>query len=767
MSKCRYLAALFVLVPALVMAAPAVSPEGKKVGGVEVVSGSPQDVENAQMVARRLQTRVGERFEQNEFDADLKQLSQQYERIEPVVEVRDNEVYVTLKVWPRPVIRDIVWAGNCHIAAKKLNRELGIKSGEVFDRTAFQKGFHKVKGYYIQKGYYDSQLDYRIVPVEGGVNIEIDVCEGKVGRIRKIVWRGFCSEEETALEEILITQEYSYFVSWLTEWGTYRPDVMEHDRMQVLRYLQDKGYADARVTVTTEETPRKNRIVVIFCADRGEMYHFGEVKVKGDLIFNPSLVAAQVSAQPEGHFSPDALHASVTRLTNLYGAKGYIEPQIQYQLHLRPEERLYDVEFTVEPGEVYKVGMVCISGNHQTQTRVILHESLVVPGEVFDIRKLKATEERLTNVGYFKSVRVYTSPTTEPALGPEYRDVHIEVEEESTGNLSVFAGFSTIDQVFGGGELTERNFDFKGIPTIFQKGGRGLRGAGEYFQARIQVGMKETTYLVKWTKPYFFDSRWIFGFDLEQSYNRQYSDQYQLDNTSGLFHATYPWNDYVRFGTLYRIRWSHEKTGQPQLQQANALISAVGGSVTYDSTNHMTHPTAGTRSELLLELAGVGGDNRFISTAYLNSIYVPIIRHLTLKWRADLRFLQPYGGQEREDIARAERLFLGGETTVRGYRSFIIGPKKHGAPIGGLSSILLSEEAQYRFARWIATLVFVDAGMVSKEPWDVKAFRVSAGFGARLEVLPSMPLTLGMGWPLNARRDSDIQRFFFAVGARF
>jgi outer membrane protein insertion porin family len=359
------------------------------------------------------------------------------------------------------------------------------------------------------------------------------------------------------------------------------------------------------------------------------------------------------------------------------------------------------------------------------------------------------------------------------------------VEEDNTGNMSIFAGFSTLDQIFGGGELVERNFNYRGIPRIFRDGLSALRGGGEYAQAKITVGQKETSYLLKWTKPYFNDTRWIVGLDLENSNNRQYSEDYQIDNTSAMFHATYPYNDFVKFGTLYRIRWTYVKAGHeaPDVlvdSKRQDLISAAGGSVSYDSTNHMTHPTCGTRSELLFEVAGLGGDSEFLSYSYLNSIYIPIVRNLTLKFRADARFLQAFAGTEknipndrnvegRRVIPLAERLFLGGETTVRGYRPFSIGPKfDHSVdPSGGASSVLLSEELQYRFGRPLATFVFLDAGMVSRKSWSVEQFRLSTGVGIRLEVLPSMPLTIGMGWPLNAESDADIQRFFFAVGARF
>ena len=153
--------------------------------------------------------------------------------------------------------------------------------------------------------------------------------------------------------------------------------------------------------------------------------------------------------------------------------------------------------------------MVRVFGNSQTEANVILRESLLVPGETFDGAKLKATQSRLENMGYFKSVNVYAVRTTDDqALGENYRDVYIEVEETTTGNISLFFGFSSADDAFGGLDLSESNFNYKGIPRVFKDGLSSLRGGGEYAHARASFGSKQRTYTVSWLNPYFRDTLW-------------------------------------------------------------------------------------------------------------------------------------------------------------------------------------------------------------------------------------------------------------------
>ena len=142
-------------------------------------------------------------------------------------------------------------------------------------------------------------------------------------------------------------------------------------------------------------------------------------------------------------------------IKDLYGRKGHIDANVQYETHLVSTEPVYNVNYQIDEGEQYKIGMVRVFGNVQTQAHVILRESLLVPGETFDGAKLKATQSRLENIGYFKSVNVYAVRTTDDqALGDNYRDVYIEVEETTTGNVSLFFGFSSADNLFGGLDLS-------------------------------------------------------------------------------------------------------------------------------------------------------------------------------------------------------------------------------------------------------------------------------------------------------------------------
>jgi len=738
---------------------------------------------NDAAVKTKLQTKVGLIFSQNEFDQDLKNLALEYDKIEPDVDVVNNEIVITLKIWIKPTVHSIAFCGNNRVKTSKLEKELGLKLGALFERDEFLTKLNKVKMYYLKKGYFESQLCYELIPVEGGsqVDVVINIEEGCAGHIYNIVFQGTTPAEECELRELLMTKTYNRFLSWYNGCGCFHPDLIDRDRMILLDYYQNRGFADANITFCVEETANANKIIIVITVDKGAFYTFGHVSFEGNSIFCNEDIEAYFKYATGDPFSPEKVRNTAREIRDLYGASGYIEANIDFQLRLHPDCPIYDVLVTIDEGEQYCVGMIRVFGNQCTQTKVILNESLLCPGEVFNMKKLEGTEERLGNTGYFKEVNVYAvGASTDDS---NYRDVYVEVDEADTGNLGIFLGANSLDSIFGGIDITEKNFDICGLPRIFRRGPFSLRGRGEFLHLKLNIGKRMTSYLLQWTQPYFLDTPWIVGFDLEKNDNRMLSRGYELKTYGGNVHGIYIWNEFLKYDIHYRARHTRvsvrdsENLQLEEQAKITGLVSAVGATAIYDSTNNPRRPCSGLRSRLSYELAGVGGNFDFMKLGYLNSFYYPMSKKGVFKLRADLQFIHTYGHTHPTGMPLSERLFLGGETTVRGYKNFIIGPKfGSNEPAGGMSSYLISEEFQYNLVKspCIDGFVFMDAGYVSLSQFSIGRPAASVGFGLRVEVMRNMPLTMGLGYPIhpieildNGQRFNNAQRFFFSIGGCF
>jgi len=276
------------------------------------------------------------------------------------------------------------------------------------------------------------------------------------------------------------------------------------------------------------------------------------------------------------------------------------------------------------------------------------------------------------------------------------------------------------------------------------------------------------------------DSLWIVGFDLEQSEARFMSTIYKTKSFSYLLHAKYPINEYLRFGLHYRIRAPNaEATNKfylvtvPHLAsdiRNKGLLSGVGALIGYDSTDRPVGPTSGFRSRLETECLGLGGDYYLISFGYINAWFTPLSKNSFFRSRADFRYIVPFGSTSYGHMPIDERLFLGGESVVRGYRPYTIGPKYPGTnqPRGGLSLNLISLEYIYQWTPRFEGFVFFDAGQLTQSVLNFGGLKTSVGFGFKIAVFDSVPpITLGYGFPINPKGRREVKRFFFAMGAGF
>ncbi len=798
----KFLAAI---APLLLITAPmksifAASPaseiyENKRVGKIAIViENLPRGATfNQERVLAKLRTKSGDPFSQLTFDRDLKTLSEEYDRAVPTMETSQGEVYITIKLWQKPMIRAISWSGNGKVKTHKLQKELGIKAHTVFNREDFNKAFNKVKEFYVKKGYFDSQLEYKLIPYgnTNEVDVEITVHEGNSGHIKKICFNGFKKHEESRILEFMTTKKYNFFTSWITGTGNYHDEALEHDKLVIVNYLQNEGFADARVNIQVKET-EEGRLEISINADKGELFHFGDITVSGNELLTEEQIEKAMIIKDGSIFSPEKLRDSVQNIKDLYGKDGYIETDVHYTLHLSRSVPVYNIDIQISEGDQFKIGLIRVLGNSSTNKNVILRESLLVPGEVFDTRRLKVTQQRLEAMGYFKSVNVYPVKTPEDQeLGENYRDVIIEVEETTTGSLSLFFGFSTVDDLFGGLDLAENNFDHRGLTKWWREGMSSFRGAGEYAHARVQIGKKQQSYTIAWMDPYFRDTLWRFGFDLNYSKTGLQSDDYYVNAYGGSIFASYPLTAYWTYGTNLRFRKNITHVDEKKLSydaikelRNNGYVTGISNSISYDSRDNAFKPHRGFYSSTQVEIGAVmlkQKENKssntifpFIKASYLNAYYYPVWRKGTLKLRWDFKFLFPFAEGSAENLPISEKFFLGGETSVRGYKPYILGPhfdndkgKEKDDPTGGLSSALLSIEYNQNIFRMLDLFTFFDGGSISADQFDVPSLRMSWGVGARIELGNRVPIMLGLGFPINPERKDDKKNFFISMGGQF
>ncbi len=778
------------------------SPEGLPVHSIrmEVVGDKEAGLESdTQVLLKNLKTQERDVFSQTEFDQDLKILAKEFDKVEPSISIQGHEVDIVIKVWRKPLIMSLTMSGNTAFETKKLMKEGDLQEKNLLDRQSFFKSIQKIRAYYVKKGYFEVEISPDIIDRGSGtVDIILHIREGRAGFIEKIRFHNLSKKERNDIRDKMMTQEYSFFFSWLTNQGTYYTDVFRQDEMMILSHIQNEGYLDAKVSSKISQSKKdKDRIVIDIDIDKGQKYFLGNITFEAHQnIYTPEQLLAKTGLKTGEAYSPDAIRFATKKIYDAYGAKGYIDSMVMPDMKLANQEtdqnlikdlttplsRTYDVTFRVQQGKCYRVGLIRIIGNNKTDASVILHETPLIPGSTFDSTLLSKTEERLRNIGYFKSVNVYAVKSDQQQIDSvPLRDIHIEVEENpTTAQFSAYAGYNTTESVAGGFNVSESNFKMAGISDVPSKGIRALRGGGEYIGFNATIGAKQRSYTLSWTKPYFLDTKWVFGVDLQKMDNSFAANDYTIKSKQATFSLKKPLNAFLSFGTHYRLHNAEiDLRGIKNIPRNRELIresknggtiSAVGVSLNYDSTNHPVNPNTGLKSALTLEYAGLFGDHHFSTLGYLNTMYFPCTESGVFKLKGNVQLIKTMFGTTAKQLPMDERLYLGGEGTVRGYRYNTVGPAfkdVNHTPRGGLTSVLLSGEYEHRMIKRLSSFVFADAGNVWWKTLEVGSLRYSVGFGIKFYITENAPLTLGYGFPLNPERKQNTQRFYFSIGASF
>jgi outer membrane protein insertion porin family len=396
------------------------------------------------------------------------------------------------------------------------------------------------------------------------------------------------------------------------------------------------------------------------------------------------------------------------------------------------------------------VERINITGNVRSAEKILRREIPMAEGDLFTSQKLERARQKLVNLGYFESVKA----TTAAGSAPSKIVVSIEVTEKPTGLFSIGGGFSSADGFLGTVDLSQRNFLGRGWEVFLR-----LRGG-----SRTQQGV------IGFTEPWLFDRPLSAGFDLFST-RRVFSD-YTVDSLGGDLRLSHPILEFSRWHLSYRL--SRDNISDVSSSASKALLDAEGATVTSlvegalsrDTRDNVFEPTRGSRSGLVVDVAGLGGDSRFMKIVGDTSYFHPVLWGTVLGARLEGGYGFGFGDKE---LPLFERFFLGGPNSIRSRKTRNIGPRDgSGTVIGGSSELLLNVEYLVPVYDKIRAALFFDAGNAYGfgTSFDLTDTREAAGFGIRW-FSPFGPIRVDYGFNLDRKKGESGSQFHFSAGTPF
>ena len=734
-------------------------PAKRIVRSVQVIAAGGAQIDEGRIKAN-MGTREGAPFEEEAVERDIKNLyaTGLVETVDISTQDVRGGVDVIVKVTGRGAIGEVVFEGNTIFKSDKLRKEIEVKVNDPVEESKLFTGANKIREMYSKKGFADVGVEYQMqsLPTAGFVRVVYLITEGARGIINDIRFEGLTAVKESALRAKLSLKEKRAWHLWGKS-GKLNNDDLQEDIRTVERAVQDEGYVYAKVVQVRREPIKGDRVDLVFVVEEGKQYSVSDVAIEGNTVFtgdelNPALIMEGGAA-----YSATDISSDEKMLGEYYGSRGYADARIDTSVIPSGQDAVR-ILYRITEGEKSYIRKINIEGNTKTQDKVIRRELAFAPGEEFNTVRIEKSRSRLSNMGYFSAVDFRNNATGTPG----YKDIDITVTEQSTGSINVGAGFSSIDSLVGFFSLTQTNFDITNWPT--------LTGGGQRFNMDLRYGDKRRDFSISWVQPWLFGQRLSFGVDLFYRDLYYLSDEYDQREYGTSFNLRKPIGEHAYIEGTYTARnveimnIDEDASEAIKSEEGEYFQSKIDLSFVHDTRDSVYLTTSGHKVQIGAMIAA-GGDVEAYGFNIEGAKFFSLPHKMIFSLEGAIRAVD--GGDK---VPIFERLFLGGANNLRGFEYRDVGPKdENGEPLGGLTSAYATAELTFPIIEKVRGAVFYDVGMVSGDSYDWGGdINSDFGFGLRLYFLPTGPIRLDFGIPVQADEDNDSGgQFNFNLGYRF
>ena len=702
----------------------------------------------------------GDQFDADAVNESLKALFESGLFADVAIRREGNALIVS--VVENPIINRVVFEGNDAIDDDELEAEIQLQPRVVYTRPRVQADLQRLTEIYRRSGRFAASIEPKVVQLpQNRVDLVFEVNEGPVTEVRRINFIGNTHFSDSALRDVIQTVENAWY-RFATSADTYDPDRLTFDRELLRRFYLANGYVDFRViSAVAELTPDRNDFIITFSIEEGERYRVAALDIDSRLRdLTPEDLLPVVEIEAGDWYDAEQVEESLVALTEVIGSRGYAFVDVQPRVDRDRETTSVDVTFEIDEGPRVYVERIDIVGNARTLDEVIRREFRLAEGDAFSTALIRRSRQRIRNLGYFSKVDISTSEGS----APDRSIVTVEVAEVPTGELSFGAGVSSADGVLGDIAIRERN----------------LLGRGQDLRLALTVSARRQEIDLSFTEPYFLDRDVAAGFDIfQRTIDLQEESSFDRETVGFAVRVGYPLSEHFRHSVSYTLK--NDVVGSVAAdtsqyiadQEGETTTSAVSHTLSYDIRDSRIDPTDGFFARFGQELAGLGGDSRYLKHTLTYGHFYSIADGWVLSGIARAGHIAGID----DDVGIVDRFFLGGRR-LRGFEPSGVGPRdaRTDDALGGNLFYSLSGELGFPLGVGdelnLRGAVFADAGSLTDidatgpDLLDEASPRLSVGVGINFRS-PIGPIRLDFSRALIKEDFDRTEDFRFSFGTRF
>ena len=715
------------------------------------------------LIRSMIALKVGNLYNPRDGATTIKQLYRLglFEDIRIYASMGAGGLILTVNVREYPLLDRIEFEGNKKIKDDELERTSGIFQGQALSPFRRKSVEDNITRAYYEKGYLLAKLNTRVLVERNNAIMRVEIDEGEKVKLGEVFIENNVSVEEKQLQKAFRKKADTEEEHFWKE-GDLRRDRLLDQFQKIVQEYRKHGFRDAEVVEDTLwYSDNRKRMYLKVKINEGRRYYLGDVAFEGNTKFTGEQLSSLIKIDAGKPFNEEEYQESVSTIYEAYGELGYL-----YATPIAREsaanDSTIDLHFAVNEGEPAKVHRINIVGNTKTKDKVIRRELLIKPGQFFRRSMLLRSQRDVFQLNFFQDVQ----PGLEPLPNGNV-DISFTVLEKPTGTANAGAGYSGLDGLVGTISLVVPNF----------------LGNGQNLNFNWEFGNRRNSISTSFVEPWLFDTPTSAGVDVFRT-NRQWFREFNIIqkgfgvSLGRRFRSTY-WRingayrffdlKYTGFGERYYAAALEDTTlTEPQIAAINGnirqreslvsnsgLTSQVSFSVTRDSRNFPQFATSGMRQTTRSDVAGVGGDVKYLKQTVESNIYVSLFKGTSVSLRG--RYALAVNPFNEREVPFFERFFPGGvsfDGMIRGYGNNSVGPytelgdgtsSRDGGRVMGIFTLEYQIPIidQLRSQQPVYAVAFVEAGNAwaklseaSPLPGNMKK---SVGFGIRV-IMPLVGL---------------------------
>ncbi|MEG3122562.1 outer membrane protein assembly factor BamA [Sphingomonas sp. GB1N7] len=597
---------------------------------------------------------------------------------------------IVLRIRENPVINRVILEGNKRLKEDKIRKEIKLAPRQIFTRTAVRQDIARIVELYRRQGRFAASIQPKMVTLDQNrVDVVFEISEGAKSKVRAINIIGNEVFKDSKLREQMATKQ-ARLLTLLSSNTSYDQDRMAYDQQKLRQFYLTEGYADFRVTSAIAElTPDKKDFIITYVVEEGPRYKFGDVTVESSIRdFDNKKLAEGLTIKKGDWYDAKKVENSIDQLSETAGLFGYAFTEVNPEYSRDRETLTMGMAFNIAEAKRSYVERVEINGNTNTQDKVIRREIRLAEGDAFNSFQVKRSTDRINSLGYFQDKFELKQ---NPGSASDRVVLVADLEEKSTGELQLSAGFSSLESFIIQASIRQRNF----------------RGKGQELRASVNYSSYSKSIELGFTEPYLFDKNIAIGGDIfRRDYNSfnltasgDRNTTYQQVSTGFQIRTGVPLTEYWSLSGRYGLSFDNVTLDQGTYYTngvcdpikagrylcdsiGNRATSSVGYSLVYDSLNSRLRPSAGHKFIFSQDFAGLGGDVKYIRTKFDASKFWGIGGGFIASATAEggyIKSLESSRGVGIDKVRITDRFYLG-EPEFRGFDIRGVGPRVQRVP---------------------------------------------------------------------------------------